>query len=89
MKLRYLAGLAVAALLMTYTTGFAANTTTAMTAVTACTSLGTSTAVTSTAANVNGVLVACGSAAGFGAAGTTSYLYSNNGSGVINANANL
>jgi len=74
---------------MTYTTGFAANTTTAMTAVTACTSLGTSTAVASTAANVQGVLVACGSSAGFGAAGTTSFLYSNNGSGVINASAEL
>lgn len=74
---------------MAYTTGFAANTTTAMTAVTACTSLATSTAVASTAANVKNVMVACGSSAGFGAAGTTSFLYSNAGSGVIQASAEL
>ncbi len=74
---------------MTYTAGFAANTTTAMTAVSACTALATSTAVTSTAANVSGVMVGCTSSAAFGAAGTTSFLYSNNGSGVINASAEL
>ncbi len=74
---------------MTYTAGFAANTTTAMTAVSACTALATSTAVTSTAANVSGVMVGCTSSAAFGAAGTTSFLYSNNGSGVINATAEL
>lgn len=74
---------------MAYTTGFAANTTTAMTAVSACTSLATSTAVASTAVNKNGVLVACGSSAAFGAAGTTSFLYSNGGSGVIKASSRL
>lgn len=72
-----------------FTTGFAANTTTAMTAVSACTSLAVSTAVASTAANPNGVLLACGSSAAFGAAGTTSFLYSNNGSGKIRASAEL
>lgn len=72
-----------------FTTGFAANTTTAMTAVTACTGLAVASAVASTVANPNSVLLGCTSAAGFGAAGTTSFLYSNNGSGKIRASAEL
>ncbi|MCK9361851.1 hypothetical protein M0Q28_06550 [Patescibacteria group bacterium] len=74
---------------MTYTAGFAANTTTAMTAVSACTALATASAVASTAVNTNSVLMGCTSSAAFGAAGTTSFLYSNNGSGVIQASAEL
>lgn len=72
-----------------FTAGFAANTTTAMTGVSACTALAVSTAVASTAANTNGVLLGCTSAAAFGAAGSTSFLYSNNGSGKIKASAEL
>lgn len=72
-----------------FTTGFAATTTTAMSALSACTSLAVSSTVASTAANANNVMLACGSSAAFGAAGTTNFLYSNNASGKIKASAEL
>jgi hypothetical protein len=72
---------------MTYTTGFAGCTTTACTAVTACTSLATD--ATFTPASTQGVAVVCGSAAGFAAAGSAAILSDNSGAGVINFSADF
>jgi len=68
---------------MSYTTGFASCTTTACTAVTACTSLATD--AVATAVNIDGVLMVCGSSAAFAAAGSAGWFSDNSGSGVINA----
>ncbi len=72
---------------LTYTAGFASCTTTACTAVSACTSLGTD--ATSTPASPTGVMLVCGSSAAFAAAGSAGWLSDNSGSGVINANADF
>lgn len=69
---------------MAYTAGFATETTAAGGTLGACSALATATLVTSTAANVNGVLVGC-TATTVPAAGTAGQLFSNNGSGVIQA----
>jgi hypothetical protein len=60
---------------MAYANGFTASATVASSSVTACTSLATSSTLTGTAATQDGVLVQCGSAAGFGAAGTAGFLW--------------
>jgi hypothetical protein len=60
---------------MTYTTGFESCATTACTSATACTALTTSATLASTAVSPNNVLIDCASSAGFGAAGTTAFLY--------------
>lgn len=72
-----------------FTAGFAAWSSTAGTGLTACTALAVSTAIASTAANSRMVQLSCTSSAGFGAAGTGSMLFSNNGSGVIKASSEL
>lgn len=74
---------------MTYANGFATPTTTSQATLGACTTLGSSDTVSSVAAsNVNNVLVKC-TATTVPAAGVASYLYSNNGSGKIQASAEL
>lgn len=73
---------------MTYTTGFAMSVA-AQTSVVTCTANATSTQVTSSAANIQAVPMTCDSSAGFGAAGTVAQLFSNNGSGVVQASAEL
>lgn len=77
---------------MTYTAGFEASATTASTSATVCTALTTSTTLTGNAATQNGVLVDCASSAGFGAAGTGSFLWdigTSSGTGIIKASAQL
>jgi hypothetical protein len=69
---------------MTYTAGFGSCTTTACTGNTACTALRTSTLQTFLATQVN-VPIECTSTAGFPAAGSSIYILSMGGSGVINA----
>lgn len=71
---------------MTYTAGFASPTSTTQATLGACSALATAATVTSTAANVNGVLMTC-TATTIPAAGVASFLYSNAGAGVINASA--
>lgn len=74
---------------MTYANGFATPTTTSQATLGACTTLGSSDTVTSVApANVADVLVKC-TATTVPAAGVASFLYSNNGSGIVRANAEL
>lgn len=71
---------------MAYTAGFATETTAAGGTLGACTGLATATLVTSTAANVQGVLIGC-TAGTVPAAGTAGHLFTNNGSGKIQAKA--
>ena len=73
---------------VTYTTGFATPTSTTQATLGACSALVTATTVTSAVANAGGVLVNC-TATTIPAAGTASFLYSNNGSGAIKASAEL
>lgn len=73
---------------MTYTAGFASPTTTSQATLGACTALASAATVTSTVAATTGVLVNC-TATTIPAAGIASFLYSNNGAGVINASAEL
>lgn len=73
---------------MTYTNGFASPTSTTQATLGACTTLASAATVTSTVASLNQVLVNC-TATTIPAAGVASFLYSNNGSGVINASAEL
>lgn len=73
---------------MTYTAGFAVETTAAGGTLGNCSALATSTVVTSTVSTVNNVLVAC-TATTVPAAGTIDVLYDNNGSGVIKASSEL
>ena len=73
---------------MTYTAGFASPTSTTQATLGACSALATSTVVTSTAVNPLNALVYC-TATTIPAAGVASFLYSNNGAGVISASAEL
>lgn len=74
---------------MTYANGFATPTTTSQATLGACTTLGSTDTVTSVAAsNVGAVTVKC-TATTVPAAGVASFLYSNNGTGIIRANAEL
>jgi hypothetical protein len=73
---------------MTYTAGFATETTAAGGTLGACSALATSSTVASTAAALTGVSVAC-TATTVPAAGVTIQLFNNGGSGVIKANAEL
>lgn len=72
-----------------FATGFAATTTSAQNALSACTSLAVASTVASTVANPLGVQLACGSSAAFAAAGTPSFLFGNGGTGKIKASAEL
>lgn len=73
---------------MSYTAGFATETTAAGGTLGACTGLATATLVASTAAKVQGVLIGC-TAGTVPAAGTAGHLFTNNGSGVIKASADF
>lgn len=73
---------------MTYTAGFASPTSTTQATLGACTGLISAVTVTSTVAATSGVLVNC-TATTIPAAGIASFLYSNNGSGIINASADF
>lgn len=73
---------------MTYTAGFASPTSTTQATLGACSALATATTVTSAVANAEGALVNC-TATTIPAAGIASFLYSNNGAGVINASADF
>jgi hypothetical protein len=73
---------------MTYTAGFASPTTTSQATLGACSALATASTVASTAANSLNVLINC-TATTIPAAGIASFLYSNNGSGVISASADF
>ena len=73
---------------MSYANGFASPTSTTQATLGACTTLASAATVTSTVAWTNGVLVNC-TATTIPAAGVASFLYSNNGSGTIKANAEL
>lgn len=73
---------------MTYTAGFATPTSTTQATLGACSALATATTVTGNVANPNSVLVNC-TATTIPAAGVGSFLYSNNGSGVISASADF
>lgn len=73
---------------MTYTAGFASPTTTSQATLGACSALATAQTVASAAPNAEGVLINC-TATTIPAAGVASFLYSNNGSGVINASADF
>lgn len=70
---------------MGYTAGFASCTTTACSALQACTAVRTSTTITGMAATQYAVPVDCTSTAGFPAAGSATVLADNGGSGVITA----
>jgi hypothetical protein len=75
---------------MTYTAGFEASATTASTSATVCTGLTTSATLTGSAASTTSVLVNCASSGGFGAAGTTAFLWdigTGSATGVIKASA--
>lgn len=71
---------------LTFANGFASPTTTSQATLGACTTLAAATTVTSTVAAVNSFLVNC-TATTIPAAGVASFLYSNNGSGIIRASA--
>lgn len=73
---------------MTYTAGFASPTSTTQATLGACSALATSAVVASTAVNTQNVLIYC-TATTIPAAGVASFMYSNGGAGVINANAEL
>ena len=73
---------------MTYTAGFATETTAAGGTLGACSALATSSTVTSTASALSGVSVAC-TATTVPAAGVTIQLFNNGGSGAIKASAEL
>jgi hypothetical protein len=73
---------------LTFTNGFASPTSTTQATLGACSTLSAATTVTSTVAAVNSFLVNC-AATTIPAAGIASFLYSNNGSGVIKASAEL
>lgn len=75
---------------MSYTNGFAGSLI-AQTSLVACATIVTSTAVTSSAANPQGVPLGCTSSGAFtgDVNGTATMLFSNNGSGVIKASAEL
>lgn len=73
---------------MTYTTGFASPTSTTQATLGACSALATAVTVTSATLNPNNVLITC-TATTIPAAGVGSFMYSNNGSGVIQASAEL
>jgi hypothetical protein len=60
---------------MTYTAGFEASASTASSSATACTALTTSTTLTGNAASTEGVIMDCASSAGFGAAGSSGFLW--------------
>lgn len=60
---------------MTYATGFEASASTASSSATACTALTTSATLTGSAASPVGVLIDCASSAGFGAAGTSGFIW--------------
>ena len=71
---------------MSYAAGFAVSLI-AQTSAVACTSIATSTAISSSAANVQGVPIACASSGGFtgNIGGVAAMMFSDNGSGVISA----
>lgn len=71
---------------LTFANGFASPTSTTQATLGACTTLAAATTVTSTVGGVNGFLVNC-TATTIPAAGVASFLYSNNGSGIIRASA--
>ena len=73
---------------ITYTAGFASPTSTTQATLGACSALATAVTVTSATLNPNNVLVTC-TATTIPAAGVASFLYSNGGSGVIQASAEL
>lgn len=73
---------------LTFANGFASPTSTTQATLGACTTLAAATTVTSTVAAVNSFLVNC-TATTIPAAGIASFLYSNNGSGVIRASADF
>ena len=73
---------------MSYSNGFATETTTAGGTLGACTTLATAAVVASSAANVNGAVVSC-TAATVPAAGSAAQLWSNNGTGLIQAFADF
>lgn len=73
---------------MTYANGFASPTDTTQATLGACTTLASAATVAATVANTLGVLVNC-TAATIPAAGVASFLYSNGGTGVIRASAEL
>jgi hypothetical protein len=73
---------------LTFANGFATPTSTTQATLGACTTLAAAVTVTSTVANVLNALVNC-TATTVPAAGVASFLYSNNGTGIIRANAEL
>lgn len=73
---------------MTYTAGFASPTSTTQATLGACSAIATAQTVASAAVNVQNALVNC-TATTIPAAGIASFLYSNNGSGVITASADF
>lgn len=73
---------------MSYANGFATPTSTTQATLGACTTLASAATVASTVANVGAVLVNC-TAGTVPAAGVASFLYSNNGTGIIRASAEL
>lgn len=60
---------------MTYATGFEASATTASASATACTGLTTTATLTGNTASTQNVIIDCASSAGFGAAGTSGFLW--------------
>ncbi len=73
---------------LSFATGFASPTSTTQATLGACTTLAAAVTVTSTVANVLNALVNC-TATTIPAAGIASFLYSNNGTGLISASAEL
>lgn len=73
---------------MTFANGFASPTTTSQATLGACTTLIAAVTVTSTVGGVDTILVNC-AATTIPAAGVASFLYSNNGSGIIRASADF
>ena len=77
---------------MTYATGFEASATTASSSATACTNITTSATLTGSAASPQSVIIDCASSAGFGAAGTSGFIWdvgTGSPSGAIKANAEM
>jgi hypothetical protein len=73
---------------LSFANGFASPTTTSQATLGACTTLAAATTVTSTVGGVESILVNC-TATTIPAAGVASFLYSNNGSGIIRASADF